>query len=360
MSKTIYNSAFAKYLPQPLTHDPKMIAFANIAEKELLNISGLVKTVLIYPRINELSEELLDILAYDLHIDWYDYDYPIEIKRNLVKNSVKVHSKLGTKYAVESVLKDIYGTAKIEEWFEYGGSPYMFKVEVDVSENGLSESISLAIENKMHFYKNLRSHCEGIFYKLNAKDLMLQAIATQKVGAKLKVNPLLQKDIKTRTKKTINAVTYRKEQLKVNPSLEKAIKTKTSKVFVAQLQIAESIKIVPLLVKNIKANAEKEVKSTLFASEQITINPLLKKEITLETGKTTNAYLKTLEGIVVNPLLTEEIKLSVKKEIKSIICERERIEVKPYLPDKLSLSLKIGYIGIYPSIKNKIIIGEER
>ena len=58
MSETIYESDFTKYLPQPLTHDPKMIALAKAAADELLQVSGAVENVLIYSRIDELPEEL--------------------------------------------------------------------------------------------------------------------------------------------------------------------------------------------------------------------------------------------------------------------------------------------------------------
>ena len=51
MSETIYESDFTKYLPQPLTHDPKMIALAKAAANELLEVSGAVEKVLIYSRI---------------------------------------------------------------------------------------------------------------------------------------------------------------------------------------------------------------------------------------------------------------------------------------------------------------------
>ena len=54
MSETIFDCDFTKYLPQPLTHDPKMVALAKAATKELLEVSGVVEDVLIYSRIDEL------------------------------------------------------------------------------------------------------------------------------------------------------------------------------------------------------------------------------------------------------------------------------------------------------------------
>lgn len=95
MSKTIYNADYSECLPEALKKDPKMVALANATAAALLDTSGIMNSVLIYSRFDELPEELVDILAYDLHVDWYDYNYPLEAKRDLVKNSVKVHKKWG-------------------------------------------------------------------------------------------------------------------------------------------------------------------------------------------------------------------------------------------------------------------------
>ena len=120
----IYTVNFAEYLPESLKKDPKIRAIAQAVAKEALAVSEEIKSVLIYCRIDELPEELIDILAYDMHVDWYDYSYPLDIKRDIVKSSVKVHKKMGTKYAVETALKSIYKTTTIKEWFEYGGLFY--------------------------------------------------------------------------------------------------------------------------------------------------------------------------------------------------------------------------------------------
>ena len=86
------------------------------------------KKNIIYANINELSETWFDVLAYDLHVDWYDYDYPIEAKRAIIRDSVRVHQKLGTKAAVEMALGGIHPKSEIEEWFDYGGKPYRFRI----------------------------------------------------------------------------------------------------------------------------------------------------------------------------------------------------------------------------------------
>lgn len=183
----IFTVNFADYLPGALKQDTKIRAIAEAVTKEALEVSGEIENVLIYSRIDELPELLIDILAYDMHVDWYDYSFPLKIKRNILKGSVKVHKKMGTKYAVENVLQDVYRTAAVEEWFEYGGKPYTFRINVDVAEWGLTEETSREIEGKMKFYKNLRSHCDGIFYYLGAGSTVVKVSAYAVMGSVLKV-----------------------------------------------------------------------------------------------------------------------------------------------------------------------------
>ena len=164
MSSTIYDTDFTKYLPTALQHDPKMVALANAAAQELLKASGLIDNVLIYCRIDELPEELVDILAYDLHVDWYDFSYPLEAKRDLVKNSVRVHKKMGTKSAIETALGSLYPESEIEEWFEYEGEPGHFRVVCDVTNQRITASYQ-DIVRAVKLYKRLSAHMDAVTYQ---------------------------------------------------------------------------------------------------------------------------------------------------------------------------------------------------
>lgn len=160
----IYTVDFSKYLPDPLKRDPKMKAFAAAVTKELLEVSGNIETVLIYSRIDELPEDLVDILAFDMHVDWYDYSYPLSVKRDILKHSVNVHKKMGTKYAIEKALGALYPQSEVEEWFEYGGEPHHFRVVCDVTGNRITASYT-DIVNAVKMYKRLSSHMEEVTYQ---------------------------------------------------------------------------------------------------------------------------------------------------------------------------------------------------
>lgn len=263
MSETLFDADFVKQLPQPLTYDTKMTALAQAAAEELLKVSGLTQKVLIYTNIEQLPEELLDILAYDLHCDWYDCKYPLDVKRKILKNNIKIHRKLGTKYAVERALADVYSTAEVKEWFEYNGNPYCFKVTVNVSKTGIDESTAGEIEAKMKFYKNARSHCDGIYYRMDADPASVTAIANLLYGGNIKVKPLL--------KDSINAAAARARILRA-------------------AKMGETLKIKPLLKVQINADA---AAGQIIAgtSEKLTIKVKAKLEDALKGGGATETAL---------------------------------------------------------------------
>lgn len=164
MSETILEADLTKYLPEALKKDPKIFALAQAAADGLLEASGLTNNVLIYSRFDELPEELVDILAYDLHVDWYDYNYPLEAKRDLVKNSVKVHKKMGTKYAIEKALGSLFPESEVEEWFQYEGQPGHFHIVLDVTNQRIVADYH-AIIRAVKLYKRLSAHMDELTYQ---------------------------------------------------------------------------------------------------------------------------------------------------------------------------------------------------
>lgn len=160
----IFSVNFADYLPGALKQDPKIKAIAEAVTKEALTVSGEIENVLIYSRIDELPEALIDILAYDMHVDWYDYSFPLNVKRDILKSSVKVHKKMGTKYAVEKALGALYPKSEVEEWYQYEGQPHHFRIVCDVTENRVTASFQ-EIVNAVMMYKRLSSHLDEVVYQ---------------------------------------------------------------------------------------------------------------------------------------------------------------------------------------------------
>ena len=164
MNNTIYGIDLTRALPPTLKNDEDMLALARVIGAELQETGRLIRQNIIYPRIDELPENVLDILAYDLHVDWYDFDYPIEAKRGVIKDSVKVHKRLGTVYATLTALRSVYPNSEIEEWFDYGGEPFLFRVVIDVT-RAKAPAEYFQIKRAIDAYKRLTAHMESLIYQ---------------------------------------------------------------------------------------------------------------------------------------------------------------------------------------------------
>ena len=164
MNNTIYGIDLTRALPPTLKNDEDMLSLARVIAGELQETGRLIRQNIIYPRIDELPENVLDILAYDLHVDWYDFDYPIEAKRGVIKDSVKVHKRLGTVYATLTALRSVYPNSEIEEWFDYGGEPFLFRVVIDVTK-AKAPAEYFQIKRAIDAYKRLTAHMESLIYQ---------------------------------------------------------------------------------------------------------------------------------------------------------------------------------------------------
>ena len=153
--------------PAGLRENPSIAALGDVTMEALAKRPAEIAPLSIYPRIDELPEVLLDILAYDFKVDWWDRNYSIEEKRRTLKGSWYVHKHMGTKAAVETAIRAIYPLTTVEEWFEeYGGEPYHFRLDINITSDSGDRERQRRVLERLNFYKNLRSHVDGIRYFL--------------------------------------------------------------------------------------------------------------------------------------------------------------------------------------------------
>lgn len=153
-------------LPLALRGDPSVVALAEALSTVLIDRLPEIDQLLIYPAIDTLDEPLLDILAHDFKVDWWDPNYSLEEKRRTLKDSWRVHKILGTKAAVEMAIRAIYPLTTVEEWFQYGGEPYHFRLNIDITSDSGDRERQRRVLERLNFYKSLRSHNDGVRYFL--------------------------------------------------------------------------------------------------------------------------------------------------------------------------------------------------
>lgn len=153
------DSQIVQILPVCLKNQPEIQAIGyaiNNAIKRMIRYSELIS---VYAAIDNLPEKILDILAIETRVQYYEEDMNIDTKRNIIKNSLLWYQRAGTPIAVKQMIEAVFGVGDIEEWFEYGGEPYFFKIITDTK---LSEDIMERFGTIIENVKNTRSHLEKI------------------------------------------------------------------------------------------------------------------------------------------------------------------------------------------------------
>ncbi len=152
--------------PVALREDAPLAALGESTAALLAGRLAEIGRLRIYANIGALPEELLDILAKDFKVDWWDADYSLAEKRRTLQSSWLVHRRLGTKAAVESALGSIYPGARVEEWFDYDGEPYHFRLRVETGGEGFDPERHRKVLQRVAWYKNLRSWMDVIAYEM--------------------------------------------------------------------------------------------------------------------------------------------------------------------------------------------------
>lgn len=165
-------------LPVALQKDPSVVALAEAIAELLAQRPEEIDRLRIYPAIDRLDERLLDILAYDFKVDWWDPEYSLEEKRRTLKDSWRVHKMLGTKAAVERAISAIYPHTQVLEWFEYGGEPYHFRLDINITNDHIDSDKQRRVLERLNYYKSLRSHNDGVTYFVEAEPAVAKAVSS--------------------------------------------------------------------------------------------------------------------------------------------------------------------------------------
>lgn len=155
-------------LPKTLAEQPWVQALAEASRKMRRRVMAYADRTRLFCDIDEASEEALDALAVELQTPLYKNDYPLTVKRQIVKNSMLYYIRSGTRGAVEELLADIYQGAEVEEWFEYGGKPNYFRVAIDISRTTVpvAEMAPAELESWFYSVKRASSALESLSYMI--------------------------------------------------------------------------------------------------------------------------------------------------------------------------------------------------
>ena len=176
MSKELQHTSLLDILPPNLLADEQINAAAQALDTELQKITAATKEALLLPRLDELSEEVIDLLAWQWHVDFYESSMSIETKRQLVRESIAWHRIKGTKAAVEKMARTVFKGGVVTEWFEYGGEPYHFRIDL-LSAPNITQDDTARLLAVVNAAKNVRSVLDELRFRREAQSDMYYASA---------------------------------------------------------------------------------------------------------------------------------------------------------------------------------------
>lgn len=154
-----------RLVPEFMRNDEAVIGLATAVNKLIREPGQKVKTLRVWDQLDELDEAQLDELAYELDIDWYNSSLPVENKRALVKISDLVHSRRGTKWAVEELVSAYISQGFVMEWHENGYvNPRPFHFTVYTTNRNVTDSMLNEFRDIAKVAMSVRSRLDGVYF----------------------------------------------------------------------------------------------------------------------------------------------------------------------------------------------------
>lgn len=175
----IQNASLYEILPFNIKSDNiEVEALSYTIQQSISMLCKFSDSVRIMAVIDDMPEKVIDNLAVELNLPCYHSESNLNVKRALVKDAFIWHTIAGTVSAIRRYFSTIAQDTDIQEWFDYGGDPYHFRIIVTVPENQeVTESILMDMAQQIGKLKNARSILdEALIVKEYYQD-MQQAIA---------------------------------------------------------------------------------------------------------------------------------------------------------------------------------------
>lgn len=117
----------------PNLKDARTKAFMYACDRQIKKLLEQAEKAKVWCAIESVDEKYLDHMAADCRTLFYNSSLDPDVKRKLIANSYYWYMKLGTSAAVEEILNIVLQNSYtfIQEWFDYNGQPYRFKIKTN-------------------------------------------------------------------------------------------------------------------------------------------------------------------------------------------------------------------------------------
>lgn len=149
-------------LPAQMKSDTDMICLSYALKCGVERLLAYEMGTMTANFIDRLPEKILDVLAVELRSPYYMDSMDIEVKRNIIKNTLIWHTEAGTASAVSEMIETVFGEGSVVEWPDFTEgekTPYTFDI---VTNARFTEDIYAILLDIIERVKNERSHLRRI------------------------------------------------------------------------------------------------------------------------------------------------------------------------------------------------------
>ena len=171
------DSLMTDILPGHLeTAEVKALAYA--VGRQIRQLCSYADKSRTYAALASAPDTVLDALAAELRTPAYDETLPVETKRELVASTLTFYTHLGTPAALEQLISILFAKGRVAEWYDYNGSEYHFKVQIDIAADDVDDAKQAQVQAWVNHYKNQRSILDTIeYYETGAEAVAFTAAA---------------------------------------------------------------------------------------------------------------------------------------------------------------------------------------
>lgn len=171
------DSLMTDILPGHLaTAEVKALAYA--VGRQIRQLCSYADKSRTYAALASAPDTVLDALAAELRTPAYDETLPVETKRELVTSTLTFYTHLGTPAALEQLISILFAKGRVAEWYDYNGSEYHFKVQIDIAADDVDDAKQAQVQAWVNQYKNQRSILDTIeYYETGAEAIAFTAAA---------------------------------------------------------------------------------------------------------------------------------------------------------------------------------------
>ena len=161
--KALSDLALREILPPSIRDDEQLAALAGALDPESQAIYAAITDNLPYlPNLANLPSSVVDLLAWQFHVDDYDVAADIAVRRALVESAIEDHKLHGTREGARRAIAAVIGDGNFTllEWWQVAPTRPVatYRILIHVAFNSADVSAIIA---RLAIAANVRSHLES-------------------------------------------------------------------------------------------------------------------------------------------------------------------------------------------------------